>query len=112
MRLSIQQTSAAKTLPFILFGLAMLALAGCAGANEAVVGTAASIWETRPDKPPPPDLEDQMAQHESWCYSSMGYPECYSHPQEGAGPRLINVDPQNRYPMTPRDYYSTVVEDQ
>ena len=111
MQLSISQTSAMKTLPFILLGLALLSLAGCTGTAVGLGGAAVGIDLTKPDELPPPDLADQIAPHESWCYESLGYAECYAHPQENAGNRLINVDPANRYPLTPRAYYETVVED-
>ena len=54
--------------------------------------------------------EDQIAEHESWCYESMGYPECYSQPQAVDPNRLINADPANRYPLTPHAYRETVQE--
>jgi hypothetical protein len=102
--------SAMKTLPFILMALAMLALASCSGTTVALGGEALGIWSTRPDQLPPADTADQIAQHESWCYNTMGYPECYTTPQDGAGNRLINVDPESRYPLTPRAYNEAVVE--
>jgi hypothetical protein len=119
---SLTKNSAAKTLPFILFALAMLALAGC-GASVAGVslvngttvglgGAAAGVLGTRPDDPPPADLADQTAQHENWCYETMGYNECYAQPQKVDPNRLVNVDPANRYPLTPRAYDQAVFEAQ
>lgn len=100
-----------KTLPFILFALAILSLAGCSG--TAVVGAAAgSSYFFEPDKGDPPDLSLQMAQHESWCYETAGYPECYSYPVRDANNRLIMVDPPYRYPLTERGYHEAVIESQ
>lgn len=88
-----------------------LSLGACSGL-EIGAGTAATMYATKPSDPPPADTADQIAQHESWCYETLGYPECYSHPQDVDPNRLINVDPQNRYPLTPRAYHETVIEDQ
>lgn len=73
---------------------------------------AATILVTNPGDLPPADLESQIPSHESWCYSTMGEPQCYAHPQDVAPGRLINVDPQNRYPLTPKAYHDAVVESQ
>lgn len=120
MRPSLSQIPGAKTLPFILFALAALALSGCGasiagvslvnGTTVGLGGAAEGIIATKPDQPPPADLASQIPQHESWCYETMGYPECFSHPQKDANNRLINVEPQNRYPVTARAYYQDVVE--
>ncbi len=112
MQTSLTQTSATKTLPLIFLALAMLALAGCNGTVIGLGAAAGGIMGTKPDELPPADTADQIAQHESWCYETMGTPECFSHPQKDSGNRLINVDPPNRYPLTARSYNETVVEDQ
>lgn len=114
--------AAKKTLPFILFALAMLSLAGCGAAVGGVSlvngttiglgGAAAGIYGTKPDEGQPVDTSLQMSQHESWCYQTAGYPECYAYPQKDANSRLINVDPPNRYPMTARAYHEAVIESQ
>ena len=96
--------SAARTLPFILLGLAMLALAGCDGGVMLGAGTAGMIYLTKPSDPPPADTEHSIQPHESWCYETMGDPVCYAHAQDVNPDRLINVDPPNRYPLTPRAY--------
>jgi hypothetical protein len=93
-----------KTLPFILLALASLMLAACSGTTVGAAAAYYGITHTRPDEGPPADVEDQTAPHESWCYETMGYAECYAHPKIGADNRLINVDPQNRYPLTHADY--------
>lgn len=92
--------------------LAILALAACGSAPQLMMtgGSTAAMWYTRPGEPPPADPDKQMAQHESWCYGTMGYPECYAHPQPNCGNRLVNVDPPNLYPMTPRAYDEAVIE--
>jgi len=41
----------------------------------------------------------------------MGYPECYPQAQNVQPDRLINVDPQNRYPLTTHDYWEIVYND-
>jgi hypothetical protein len=91
------------TLPFILLALAMLALAGC-GTIPYLGGEVAGMYATKPDDLPPADTADQIAEHESWCYETLGYAECYSSPQETPPNRLINVDPENRYPLNVRAY--------
>jgi hypothetical protein len=112
MRIPISQTTATQTLPFILAALALLALAACEPVTVAAGGTAAAIYLTKPSDPPPADVADQIQPHETWCYETLGPPACYAHPQPDAGNRLINVDPPNLYPLTPRAYYETTVEDQ
>ena len=57
------------------------------------------------------DTADQIAQHDSWCYETLGYAECYAHPQNTEPNRLINVDPQNKYPLTAQKYWEVVYED-
>ena len=104
--------SAAKTLPFILFALAMLSLAACNGTTVVAGASAIGIFGTKPKEKPPADTASQIARHESWCYETMGEPDCYSKPQRGAGSRLINVDPQNRYPLTARAYDEMVIQEQ
>ena len=71
-------------------------------------GFAAGMWFTRDKTPPPADTEHQIAQHENWCYETMGYAECYPTAQNTEPDRLINVDPQNRYPLTNHEYWDVV----
>jgi len=95
----------------LFFTLCLLSLSACStGLVEAGAASYATIAGTRPDEPPPADTEDQIAAHESWCYESMGYAECYAHPQPVDPNRLINVDPANHYPLTPQAYRNAVVE--
>lgn len=105
-------SSAFKTLPFILLALAMLCLAGCSGAVVGAGAATVGIIATRPSDGPPPDLADQTPPHESWCYETAGYPECYAYPVKDANNRLIMVDPPNRYPLTARGYHEAVIESQ
>ena len=100
-----------KSLPFILLALAMLSLAGCNGTETFALGSAIGIWETKPATPPPADTKDQIAEHESWCYETLGYTECYAHPQNVEPDRLVNVDPQSRYPLTRHNYWEVVYAD-
>jgi hypothetical protein len=101
-----------KNLPFILMALAALALSACSPATAYSAGTSAAIWYTKPDKPGPADTEHQIVAHEDWCYETMGYPECYPRVQRVEPDRLINVEPQNRYPLTAGQYWETVYADQ
>lgn len=100
-----------KALPFILLALAALSLAGCNGTTVYAAGAAAGMWYSKPKTPPPADTADQIAPHESWCYETLGYPECYTQAQNVEPNRLINVDPQNHYPLTPQKYWEVVYED-
>jgi hypothetical protein len=101
-----------QALPFILFALAMLALAGCTGPDVVALGAGgALIYATKPEPPPPADTADQIAQHESWCYETLGDAACYAHPQDTDPNRLINVDPENRYPLTTHNYNVAVAQD-
>ncbi len=97
-----------KNLPFILLALAALALASCNGTTVMSAGSTLGIWLTKPGEPPPADTADQIAQHESWCYETLGFPECFPTAQNVEPNRLINVDPQNRYPLTRHDYWDVV----
>jgi len=95
----------------LYLGLATLTLAACTG--PVIMGTdAAAIYVTKPSTPPPADTEDQIPQHESWCYSTMGDPECFAHPQDVVPDRLINVDPPSRYPVDIHAYHNAVIEGQ
>jgi len=99
-------------LPFILFALAALAMASCqapAIVQAGVVGGEIGImYLTKDGEPPPADTEHQIPEHEDWCYETMGNAECFSKPQDTEADRLINVDPQNRYPLTRGQYYQDV----
>ncbi|MDR3423859.1 MAG: hypothetical protein P4M13_02100 [Alphaproteobacteria bacterium] len=78
--------------------LLALALGGCTG--PIIEGSSAVMMAiTSPSSPPPADTKDQIPQHESWCYSTMGDSQCYAHAQNVPPDRLINVDPQNLYPV-------------
>jgi len=101
----------AYCIPFLLLLLSNCAAPAMTGAAVSA-GAAAGIYATKPGDLPPADTAHQIPPHENWCYTTMGDSQCYSHPQNTAPDRLINVDPQNRYPLTPRDYHEVVVEDQ
>jgi hypothetical protein len=96
-------------LSFVLI-ISALTLSGCTGYPMGMALATFGIIETRPDELPPADLDSQIAEHENWCYSTMGRADCYSTPQSVRPTRLINVDPANRYPLTPRAYREVVVE--
>lgn len=83
--------------------LVAVSLAACTG--PVIMGSdAAVIYATKPSTPPGPDLAAQIPQHESWCYETAGYAECYAHPQRTSPGRLINVDPPSSYPVDPAAY--------
>jgi hypothetical protein len=100
-----------KISAYLSLFLIMLTLSACNGTTVGLGAAYLGIEGTKPDELPPADTEDQIAEHESWCYETMGYPECYAHPQSVDPNRLINVDPANRYPLTPHAYRETVQED-
>jgi hypothetical protein len=83
--------------------LGLLALTGCTG-QVFVAKSAASIYLTRPDTPPPADRSYQIPEHETWCYRTIADVECYAKPQDVPPSRLVNVDPQPYYPLTPEAY--------
>lgn len=90
----------------------IMTLAACNGTTVAIAGAATGIWYTRDRKQPPADTASQIPAHESWCYKTLAEPECFPAPQDVPPSRLINVDPQNRYPLTRRGYYQALVENQ
>jgi hypothetical protein len=90
--------------------MALLLLAGC-GAPVGLAGSSTGLmWITKPSEPPSADTAGQMAEHESWCYRTLGTIECYAEPQDVPPSRLINVDPPNRYPLTRRAYAETLTQ--
>ena len=101
-----------KIVSFAFLALILLTLSACNGTTVGLGAAYLGITETRPDDLPPADTANQIAQHESWCYESLGYAECYAHPQAVDANRLINVDPANRYPLTPQAYRDAVSESQ
>jgi hypothetical protein len=89
--------------------LAFIALAcgGCTG--PIIIGsTAGMMVASRPGDGAPADTASQIPAHESWCYKTMGEPECYTHAQDVAPERLINVEPQSRYPLDLASYHEAV----
>lgn len=87
--------------------MALLALGGCT--LPQVAGTAAVVYATKPGALPPANTQDQIPEHETWCYTTMGDPVCYSKAQNVQPNRLVNVEPQNRYPLT-ADAYRDEIE--
>lgn len=87
-------------------------LPACSGTTVGLGAAAVGSYLTKPGEPPPANTVDQIAQHDSWCYKTMGYAECYSQPQDVEPNRLINVEPQSKYPLTPRAYHEAVIEGQ
>lgn len=101
-----------KKFSFLVIVALPLLLAACGeGTGLAVIegSSVAGAWLTSPWTPDPADTQSQIAEHENWCYSTLGYSECYSEPQDTQPSRLINVDPQNRYPLNGRSYNEAVM---
>jgi hypothetical protein len=93
--------------PQTICALGVLALSACTG--PVIMGTDAAITvATKPWGSPPADTADQIPDHASWCYVTMGEPQCYAHPQNTSPDRLINVDPQNLYPLDATAYRQAV----
>ena len=91
--------------------LLMLAplLEACTG--SVIMGAdAVAIYATKPASPPAANTQDQIAEHESWCYSTMGDVQCYPRAQDVSPGRLINVDPPSRYPLDTVAYRQAVNE--
>ena len=86
----------------------LLALSTCGG--PIIGSTTAMMYATKPSSPDPADTASQIPEHETWCYQTLADSDCYSHIQDTQPDRLINVDPQNRYPLTRRAYHEAVVE--
>ena len=84
-----------------------LALAGCTG--PVIMGAdAIAIVATKPGDLPPADTRHQIPPHESWCYHTLGEVQCYPHAQDIPAERLINVEPQNLYPLDLQAYRQAV----
>lgn len=83
-------------------------VAGCSSHQVAAIGVSAAIYGTRPKEPPPANVADQIPPHESWCYRTMADTECYTRAQDVPPSRLVNVEPQSLYPLTPEDYRNEV----
>ena len=84
-----------KSLPLILMALAALVLAGCVKPYDLL-------------HPEPTVVGNDLTLHESWCYETLGQIDCYVQPQPQRGGRLVNVDPQARYPLTTPEYNQAV----
>ncbi|MDD3370395.1 MAG: hypothetical protein PHE27_01075 [Alphaproteobacteria bacterium] len=87
--------------------LGVLALCGCTE-QVMVASSAASIYLSRPEQPGPADTRSQIPPHEVWCYRTMADVDCYANPQDVHASRLVNVQPQNYYPLTPQAYEAEV----
>jgi len=86
----------------------ILSLAACTG--PIIMGTdAAIVYATKPSDPPEANTKDQIAEHQSWCYQTMGDSQCFAHPQNVPPDRLINTDPQSIYPVDVEAYHRALV---
>jgi hypothetical protein len=96
---------------FLFVGFAALGLSACAGLTGPVImgADAAGIYATKPSSGEPADLDAQIPQHQSWCYSTLGDTQCFAHPQNVPPDRLINVDPQNAYPIDVAAYHQALI---
>ncbi len=91
----------------VLLLLLVSPLAGCISAVGlgAIGAEGAVMYATKPGDPPAADHSQDIPPHESWCYRTMGDVTCFAKAQEEALPEaLINVDPQNRYPLNAQEY--------
>ena len=88
---------------FLSLAFVLLTLSAC-GSGFGIATAAFTMDQTRPDALPPADLSAVAATHESWCYRTLGTVDCFSQPQPNQGARLVNVDPENRFPLTPQAY--------
>jgi hypothetical protein len=84
----------------VCFALTLILAAG------ALSGCAGPIWRSSTANA----AAQKMPAHESWCYSTLGYTECYPHPLAETPGRLVNVDPPSRYPLTPEAYNKAVAQ--
>ncbi|MGB9153817.1 MAG: hypothetical protein WCD70_12120 [Alphaproteobacteria bacterium] len=95
---------------FLSLAFAAFVLAGCTG-PVIMGGDAAVMAATKQWSKPPADTASQIPPHESWCYSTMGDTECFAQAQDTQPNRLVNVDPQNRYPLNAPAYRQVVAND-
>jgi len=92
---------------YLTLACAGFVLAACTG--PVIMGSdAAVMYISKPGDPPPADITKQIPPHESWCYSTMGDTTCYAHPQDVPPGRLVNVDPQSRYPIDLQAYHDAL----
>jgi hypothetical protein len=77
-----------RPIALVLVALALLSLAGCKSSS--------SVYE-KPVKP-------YYAVPETWCYKTLGKPDCYATPQNLKTGRLIGVQPDLNLPMSPKDH--------
>ena len=88
--------------------LLLLALVGCTPPDLAVgAGAAVMMYATRSDDNA--TTATKSASGEVWCYRTLGYPECYPTPQNVVPERLINVEPQSKYPSS-YEAYNKLIE--
>ncbi|MDD3030110.1 MAG: hypothetical protein PHS57_07520 [Alphaproteobacteria bacterium] len=89
------------------FLLLVLTTVGCS--QQAAIGAgAAAIYLTRSEEKTTQTNTSSALSEELWCYRTLGYPECYTSPQDVVPNRLINVTPQKRYPHSAEKYYELV----
>ena len=92
-----------KITHYLLLAFAMVTLSGC-GSGFGIMAVTGAVYASKPDELPPADLATAAAPHETWCYKTLGTVDCYAQPQTNQAGRLINVDPENRFPMTTQAY--------
>lgn len=89
-----------------VFLCSLTACGGGVGMGTAL--TSAAIYLTKPDAPPPAETSSLLIAHENWCYRTLGSYECYTKPQANVADQLINVDPENKRPLTLAAYNQAV----
>ncbi len=87
----------------LLFAMGALILGGCTQ-QKVAAGAVALVTYTKPEEKPPAETKSQIPAHETWCYTTMGDTECYAKAQDVQPGRLVNVEPQNLYPLTEEAY--------
>ncbi len=55
---------------------------------------------------------NQVPETTTWCYQTLADADCYATPQNLPADRLINVQPQSRYPSTAEEYRKTLVRNE
>lgn len=88
---------------YAVVAFSLVVLCGCTG--PIIAGTTAAVmFATKPEKLPPADVAGQIPDHESWCYRTMADVQCYPSIQDVPPSRLVNVDPQSKYPVDLQAY--------
>jgi hypothetical protein len=58
------------------------------------------VWHDGQNITPIPENQKQQ----TWCYDTIGKPDCYTTPQDVPRDRFIGVQPDELRPLTPDEY--------